>query len=136
VTAVAGSSEVYRGGVIAYVNGVKQALLGVDPGTLRRYSAVSAETAMAMARGARARLRTDWAVSVTGIAGPGGGTPEQPVGLVYIGLASPAGEVTATRFQFPGARDAVRDSATEAALGLLAEALGAPPRPALDRPSP
>ena len=86
ITELPGVSAVYLGGVIAYANSVKIDLLGVKPETLERYGAVSKETAVEMARGAAERLGADIGVSTTGIAGPGGGTANKPVGLVYIGL--------------------------------------------------
>jgi nicotinamide-nucleotide amidase len=86
ITEIPGSSSVYLGGVIAYDNAVKTALLGVNPETIKNYGAVSEQTASEMARGAAMRLSTDIGVSTTGIAGPGGGTDEKPVGLVYIGI--------------------------------------------------
>ncbi len=91
LTDIAGSSQVFAGGICAYTNEVKTALLGVQAETLARYSAVSEQTAREMAEGARQRLHTDYAVSTTGIAGPSGGTPEQPVGLVYLAIAGPQG---------------------------------------------
>ncbi len=92
ITSVAGCSDVFYGGFVTYTNDIKQALLGVSAKTLERYTAVSAETAMEMARGAKERLGTDIAISVTGIAGPSGGTPEIPVGTVFIGMSSADGE--------------------------------------------
>jgi PncC family amidohydrolase len=89
LTDISGSSDYYLGGVIAYSNQVKQALLGVQAKTLSIAGAVSQETAIQMAHGARRLLGTDYALSVTGIAGPTGGTPGKPVGLVYIALAGP-----------------------------------------------
>ena len=88
----AGSSDFYRGGLVAYADAAKVALLGVLQETLLEHGAVSASTALAMARGARERLDADYALSITGIAGPGGGTPEKPVGLIYLGLAWGDGE--------------------------------------------
>ncbi len=88
LTDIAGSSHYVMGGVVSYSNFAKMHVLGVRPETLDAHGAVSAETAQEMARGARALLQTDLAVSVTGIAGPGGGTPEKPVGLVYLHLAA------------------------------------------------
>lgn len=88
ITDVAGASEIYLGGVVAYANEVKTALLGVDPETLKKFGAVSEQTAAEMARGVRLRLGSDIGISTTGIAGPGGGTPEKPVGLVYIGVST------------------------------------------------
>lgn len=122
LTAIPGSSEVYRGGVVAYDNRLKVDLLGVPEELLARAGAVSAEVAEAMASTALGRLGADLAISVTGIAGPGGGTPEKPVGLVYLGLATRAG-VRATRHQFPGDREDVRARAGQMALFRLLQAL-------------
>jgi PncC family amidohydrolase len=88
LTEVAGSSDYFRGAVVAYANEVKRQLLGVRQGTLDVHGAVSAETALEMARGARRALGTDVGLSVTGIAGPGGGKPGKPVGLVFVALAA------------------------------------------------
>jgi nicotinamide-nucleotide amidase len=122
LTSVPGSSEVFRGGVVAYDNGVKRAQLGVSTDTLAEHGAVSAETAAAMASGARESLDADAAVSVTGVAGPGGGTPEKPVGLVYLNASGPEAEL-ARELNLPGDREAVRRRATAAALHLLRELL-------------
>jgi nicotinamide-nucleotide amidase len=93
LTTIAGSSAYFHGGVIAYDNQVKINLLRVNAATLSQDGAVSSSVAEQMALGVKASLKTDWALSITGIAGPGGGSPDKPVGLVYIGLASPEGEV-------------------------------------------
>lgn len=122
LTSVPGSSDVYRGGVIAYDNDLKRDLLEVPGDLLARAGAVSPEVAQAMAAGACRRLGADIAVSVTGIAGPGGGSPEKPVGLVYIGLASAAGG-RATRHRFPGDREDVRARAAQMALFRLHQQL-------------
>ena len=122
LTSVPGSSDVFRGGVVAYDNEVKHAQLGVGEATLAEHGAVSAETAAAMALGARTSLGADVAVSVTGIAGPGGGTPGTPVGLVYLHASSPEAEL-ARELNLPGDREAVRRRATAAALHLLRELL-------------
>jgi nicotinamide-nucleotide amidase len=118
LTAIAGSSDAFTGGVVAYSNALKRDMLSVPEALLAEHGAVSAEAAAAMASGARARLGADAAVSVTGIAGPGGGTEEKPVGLVYLHVSSPAGE-DARRMDIPGSRDAVRARAATAALQLL-----------------
>jgi nicotinamide-nucleotide amidase len=118
LTDVPGSSDVFIGAIVAYANGVKAAQLGVPEETLRAHGAVSAETAAAMAAGARERLGTDVAVAVTGIAGPDGGTAEKPVGLVYLHAAGPMGERAAS-FDFPGDRDTVRARAAVGALHLV-----------------
>ncbi len=124
LTSVPGSSDVFRGGVVAYENGVKEALLGVPPELLEAHGAVSAEVARAMAHGARERLGADVAVSVTGIAGPGGGTPAKPVGLVLFHVAGPMGE-RALRFELPGDREWIRARSAVAALHLVRRLLEA-----------
>jgi nicotinamide-nucleotide amidase len=115
LTAVPGSSDVVAGGVIAYAETVKEQVLGVPAALLAAHGAVSAEVAAAMARGARERLGADVGVSVTGIAGPGGGSAEKPVGLVFIHASSEHGE-RAARTDFPGDRDTIRARAVVAAL--------------------
>ena len=118
LTAVPGSSEVFRGGVVAYDDRVKVEQLGVAEEVLAAHGAVSAETAEAMAAGARTAFGADVAVSVTGIAGPGGGTPEKPVGLVFLHARGPDGDKR-LEIRFPGDREAVRRRATAAALHLV-----------------
>lgn len=87
ITTIPGSSLYFKGGVVAYANEVKQALLGVSAETLERYGAVSRETVIEMARGAMKTMKTEASVATSGIAGPGGGTPEKPVGTVWIAVA-------------------------------------------------
>ena len=118
LTSVPGSSQVFLGAVVAYADGVKATELGVPQGILDRHGAVSAETAAAMASGARERLGADVAVAVTGIAGPDGGTEEKPVGLVYLHAESPSGS-RAADFVFPGDREGIRRRATVTALHLV-----------------
>jgi competence/damage-inducible protein CinA-like protein len=118
LTSVPGSSDVFVGGVVAYANEVKARELGVPEEVLARHGAVSAETAAAMAAGAMERLGADVAVSVTGVAGPGGGSPDKPVGLVFLHAGGPDG-VAARELDFPGDRDAIRSRAAVAALHLL-----------------
>ncbi len=118
ITGVSGSSSVFWGGVISYDNSVKRDVLGVPEDVLATKGAVSPECASAMAEGARRHLKTDLAVSITGIAGPGGGSAEKPVGLVWFGLASPSSTATEMKI-FPGEREAVRTAAIEYALCLL-----------------
>jgi nicotinamide-nucleotide amidase len=129
LTSVPGSSEAFAGGVVAYDNRVKRELLAVSDGILSRHGAVSAETAAAMAQGIRRALGADVGVSVTGIAGPGGGTPEKPVGLVFISVESPGGAST-RRFELPGDREAVRSRATGLALHMLRRVLAQSGTPA------
>jgi competence/damage-inducible protein CinA-like protein len=118
LTSVPGSSDVFLGAVVAYANEVKAQELDVPADVLERHGAVSAEAAAAMAAGARARLGADVAVAATGIAGPGGGSDEKPVGLVYLHAQSPEGG-SARELNLPGTREAVRGRATAAALHLV-----------------
>jgi nicotinamide-nucleotide amidase len=118
LTSVPGSSDVFVGGIVAYANGVKEAELDVPEEVLAAHGAVSRETALAMARGARERLGVDVAVSVTGIAGPGGGTEEKPVGLVYLCASGPDAE-RERDFVLPGDRESIRLRATVGALHLV-----------------
>jgi nicotinamide-nucleotide amidase len=120
LTAVPGASTVFVGGVIAYSDRVKIDVLGVSESTIRACGAVSSEVAQSMALGVRRVTSADWAVSITGVAGPEGGTPEKPVGTVWIGLEGPGGDASETRlWRFPGDRDAVRASCVHAALDML-----------------
>jgi PncC family amidohydrolase len=122
LTNVPGSSDYFLGGLIAYANAAKQALLGVQPATLAEHGAVSAEAAREMARGARLALGADLAVSVTGIAGPGGGTPDKPVGLTWIGLNAADVEL-ARRFVWDADRAGNKERSAAAALQLLLDYL-------------
>lgn len=119
ITAVPGASVSFEGGVVTYSNKAKTLLIGVPPRVIEEHGAVSSETARAMAEGARERLKVDISVAVTGIAGPAGGSPEKPVGTVFISLA--AAETTSVReFRFEGTRrDIRRRSADEALLFVL-----------------
>jgi nicotinamide-nucleotide amidase len=119
LTAIAGSSAVVERGFVTYSNEAKSELLGVSPEIIAKHGAVSAETAVAMAQGALARAPVDLALSVIGIAGPGGATPTKPVGLVIFGLARRDGKCRTERRVFPGDRSAVRQAALEVALRLL-----------------
>jgi nicotinamide-nucleotide amidase len=118
LTDIAGASDVFRGSVVAYGDDVKSDELGVPRRLLERHGAVSAETAAAMAAGVRVRLEADVSVAVTGVAGPGGGTPEKPVGLVYFHASAPDGEL-AGDFSVPADRATIRARATVAALHLV-----------------
>jgi nicotinamide-nucleotide amidase len=120
LTAIAGSSDVVERGFVTYSN--KAELLGVPPATITAHGAVSAETAAAMARGAIVRAPVDVAVSIAGIAGPGGGSAEKPVGLMIFGLARRDGACRTERHVFSGDRTAVREAALRLALRLLADA--------------
>ena len=118
LTAVPGSSAVYKGGIISYTNEIKRNLLGVDETLLETEGAVSAPVAKAMAEGARRALNADVAVSVTGLAGPAGDDCGNPVGLIYIGYADDkCSEVISCLFE--GNRDEIRTQAAEAALALI-----------------
>lgn len=118
LTAVPGYSDVTLGGIVAYGNKLKQSELGVPEELIERHGAVSAEVAEAMAEGARERLGADVAISITGVAGPGGGSDEKPVGLVYYHVEMPdLGR--GTSFSFPGDRDSIRRRAVVASLHLV-----------------
>ena len=121
ITSIPGSSDVFLGGVIAYHNEVKRSLLGVRAEAIERSGAVSEEVVLQMASGVRERLGADVGVAVTGIAGPGGGTPEKPVGLVWIAVH--ASEVKARRFHVGGDRAEIRQRAAQAALEMVRRAL-------------
>ena len=118
ITDVAGSSDYFLGGIISYSDRIKRDLLGVREETLVAFGAVSAQCAQEMARGARRALNADLALSVTGIAGPGGGTPDKPVGLTYLHLSAPGGE-HGRREVWPGDRQANKRHSAAAALHLL-----------------
>ena len=118
LTAIPGSSEVYKGGIISYTNAVKQNLLGVPGEILERYGAVSQWTAGAMASGVRKALDADVAVSVTGLAGPGGDEQGHPVGTVFIGYEDES-QACVHHFVFTGSREEVRNQTIEAALKLV-----------------
>jgi PncC family amidohydrolase len=122
LTDVPGSSEYFWGGVVAYAYEAKVALLGVSWDTLNTRGAVSRETVLEMARGARRVLDTNIGVSVSGIAGPAGGTPEKPVGTTWIGLVAGDGE-WAKLFHFSGDRIQIKDAAAQAALQMLLDYL-------------
>ena len=120
LTAIPGSSQVYKGGIISYTNWVKHNFLSVPQELLDFLGAVSAPVAEAMAKGAREALRADVALSVTGLAGPGGDDFGNPVGLVFIGYSS-AARTLSRRFLFSGSREEVRLQAVKKALELLLE---------------
>lgn len=122
ITSVPGSSDYFLGGFLTYSNRLKAELLGVDSSLIEQHGAVSEEVARAMAQGARARTGSTYALSVTGVAGPGGGTEAKPAGSVVIGLASPAG-ASAHSFRFLGNRERVRVLAAQNALDLLRKVL-------------
>ena len=118
ITNVPGASAVFSAGIVTYSNEAKQRFLGVRPETLAANGAVSEAVAREMAEGARRAAQTDYAIAVTGIAGPGGGTPEKPVGTVFIGLASPKETRVWRRFN-PGERLAFKETTSDQALGEL-----------------
>jgi PncC family amidohydrolase len=122
ITEVPGSSEYLLGGVVSYADAAKADLLGVDRASLGRHGAVSAQVAVAMAEGVRARLGADLGLAVTGIAGPGGGSEAKPVGLTYVAVAD-AGGHDVRRFLWTGDRHANKRSSAAAALQLLIERL-------------
>ena len=118
-----GSSAYVAGGVVAYANEIKSGLLGVEPALIAEHGAVSAQVAEAMACGAIARFGADTAVAITGVAGPGGGTPDKPVGTVWFAVALRDGPVTTRCVRIPGERPDVRDRSTTVAMHLLRRAL-------------
>ena len=120
-TSVAGSSDWFERGVVTYSNAAKTELLGVPAALIERHGAVSAEVACAMADGALARMPADAAVAVTGIAGPGGGSPAKPVGTVWVAVATRGQAAAPTRFRFDGDRAQVRHATVLHALRLLRE---------------
>ena len=122
LTDVPGSSGWYAGGVVSYSNAVKESALGVPGAMIERHGAVSAEVAEAMARGALHRLGCDWSIAVTGVAGPGGGTPDKPVGLVYVAVGRPDG-VEVRELRLHGDRERIRMRSSTLVLHLLRTAL-------------
>jgi nicotinamide-nucleotide amidase len=121
LTSVAGSSDVVDRGFVTYSNSAKTEMLGVPAELIARHGAVSEQVARAMAEGALVQSSAQIAVSVTGVAGPGGGSPDKPVGLVWFGCAA-GGAVTSVSHLFPGGRDAVRAAAVATAFDLLCAA--------------
>jgi nicotinamide-nucleotide amidase len=121
LTSIPGSSDVFLGGIIAYHNDVKRDALGVNAGDIERYGAVSEQVALQMAAGARERMNAQIGVSITGIAGPGGGTEEKPVGLVWVAVHHADGR--ARRFHVPGDRNEIRQRAAQAALEMVRRTL-------------
>ncbi len=122
LTSIPGSSQWFHQSFVTYSNQAKQDRLGVMPDTLLKHGAVSRETVYEMARGAKAVAQADYALSISGIAGPGGGSAAKPVGTVWFGLATPEGSFEQTVL-FPGDREAVRAQSVEYALAFLAEHL-------------
>jgi len=118
ITTMPGSSKYFLGGIIAYTNKVKIKIVGVRAVTLKKYGAVSAQVAQAMAKNIRKNLRSDIGIGITGIAGPGGSTKQKPVGLVYIALAKKSKTIV-RKFRFKGNRDTIRKKACLEALRIL-----------------
>lgn len=125
LTEIAGSSDYFVGGLVSYSDALKENELGVDADTLARHGAVSAQTCVAMAEGARKRYGADVAIAVTGIAGPAGGTDSKPVGLTYVGVADSEGH-DVRRYVWQGDRHGNKLRSAEAALALVLEHLDAP----------
>ena len=123
ITDVPGSSAIFGYGMVTYSNDAKMKILGVKEDTLKQFGAVSKETAYEMAEGLKNVSYADVAVSVTGIAGPGGGSEEKPVGLVYMGIATEKG-ISTKKNLFNGDRDEIRKQTVHTALNLIAEKLG------------
>jgi PncC family amidohydrolase len=123
LTNIPGSSDYVLGGVVSYANSAKQHILHVHQGTLIAYGAVSEQVASEMATGVRELFGATFSVSITGIAGPGGGTVDKPVGLTYIGLAGPDDLLVVQRHVWSGDREAVKAASAEAALKLLLDTL-------------
>ncbi len=118
ITDVPGSSDYFLGSVVAYANEIKQRVLGVPAETLEAHGAVSEETALAMATGVRGLYGADYAVAITGIAGPGGGDDDKPVGLVYLAVADAEGAMC-LRQNWPGTREQFKRRVSQYALNLL-----------------
>jgi len=125
LTDIAGSSAYFRGGVIAYDNQIKHQLLGVEEPILDRYGAVSDQTVIAMAKGVCKLFNTECAISVSGIAGPDGGTDQKPVGLVYIGIAVNE-RIESIRYIFSGNRQQIRSQTVKASLEQFLRIAGQP----------
>lgn len=122
ITSVPGSSKVFMGGLVSYSNTAKCDMLGVSAGLIEEHGAVSEEVALQMAAGARQRFGADFGLSVTGIAGPNGGTPEKPVGLVYVGLADSKSSMV-SKLNLTGNRDEIQLETVAAALNLIIASL-------------
>jgi PncC family amidohydrolase len=120
VTEIAGASEYFFGGVIAYDNGIKRDVLGVPKKILTTYGAVSGQTVIAMAKGVQRCMKSDCSIAVSGVAGPGGGTKEKPVGLVFIGIAV-GGKCWSFEYRFKGTRAEVREKTVKEGLNRLIE---------------
>ena len=130
LTDLAGASAYVRGAIVAYADEVKVSSVGVPAELIERHGAVSAEVAQALAEGARTRLRADVGVGITGVAGPGGGSKEKPVGLVCFSVVSNSADPLTRSVQLPGSRSDIRDRATTVAMHLIRRALLAEAVPA------
>jgi PncC family amidohydrolase len=119
LTSVAGASDYYLGGVVSYANEAKLDFLDVAPDLIEQHGAVSEEVATAMAVGVKAHLRASCAVAVTGIAGPGGGSEDKPVGLVYVALTGPDSQAEVRKLMLPGDREMIQRRAAIAALTMI-----------------
>ncbi len=128
ITEISGSSGYFQGGIVSYSNGVKESHLGVPAEVLTKHGAVSAQTACAMADGVRRRLGVDTAVSITGVAGPGGGSEAKPVGLTYVAVADEQG-IDVRRHMWGFDRSGNKRASAQAALELLLERIEARPLP-------
>ena len=124
VTDIAGSSGWFERGLVVYSNQAKQDLLGISTDLLAQFGAVSRECAEAMARGLLVMTPAHWAIAVTGIAGPGGGSPEKPVGLVWVAWERRGGRVESEALQLSGSREDIRTAAAQAALTGFLKRLG------------
>lgn len=125
ITSVAGSSECFRGGVIAYANDLKAGLLGISADLIEEEGAVSEPVARLMAGGIRDKLGADFGIGITGIAGPGGGTPAKPVGTVFVGLAYKA-ETQVERLSLAGSRLEIKNKSSDVALKMIIDRLKRP----------
>lgn len=115
ITLISGSSDYFRGGIVSYCNEIKESVLGVSHATLEKYSAVSEQTAKEMAENVRKKFHTDYGISTTGIAGPGGGNKENPVGTIWIGISSEKG-TSAKKYTFGTEREENIKAATKTAI--------------------
>lgn len=121
LTAIPGSSAYFSGGLVTYSNRLKHEAVGVSSPTLEQFGAVSSQTAIEMAHGGRAFAHADYAIAITGIAGPDGGSDDKPVGTVWICIEGPGEKLDCRRFIFPGERQQVREHACVNALGMMSQ---------------
>ena len=123
ITMIPGVSDVFQGAVVSYANQVKQKLLGVSSKTLMAYGAVSESAVIEMAKGARSALDCDWSVAISGIAGPGGGSVDKPVGTVWVAVSGPRGEMSEKK-KFDGSRTEIQRQSAHFAANFLLNCLG------------